>query len=695
MSASLSYFDGMKDKRSKSIKQKQPVKKTITIDFFSPWLMIPSIVILTYLVFSHCRGFEVTNWDDNHYIRELLLIRSLAWDNIAMIFKTKVLLSYNPLVILSLAVDYAVGKNSPGWYHAVNVYLHIINSVLVLLVFRKLGVGARIAALCALLFAIHPMHVESVAWIASRKDVLFTFFFLLSWWAYLWYVPKEGERSVVKNYFLYGLSVLLFACSGFSKIQAVTLPLVLVLSDYLQRKQFSFRDLIDKIPFFLGSIAFGWYAVGSSSLKADKYATPVSFLEKVVYSFQAFGVYVFKCIAPVRQSAIYAFPQDGTSDYLFTLVSGIALAAAMILFVLRYWKKNLLMAFGLLFFMLNIFPTLHLVALNSSLIYERFTYVSYLGLFVCIAALPDVLSSRRAMLAAALTLCVIPLAVLAHQRTAIWKNSYTLWSDVIEKNSRSHEALNNRGAWYNDHGELDKALADFDASLALNPRQPRTYNNRSMIWFYKKDYQRSLQDIDSALSMEPKLAEAWCNRGNAYFDLQQFDTAIYNYSKALEYMPNFPSNYANRGSAYLKKGSYEEALKDYQTAISQAPNDGASWRLEALALAELNRHDEAEAAMQRAVALGQGDAGIMLGNEYLQMGLNAWNNLKKNPEVALDYYLRSAKANPANADAWYNIGGMYYVLKDLSKARENWRKALNLRPDYSDAKLWLERTGGV
>jgi tetratricopeptide (TPR) repeat protein len=676
-------------KPTKSNKKGREAAAQQGTNFFSPIIFLPLLALVTWMVYSQCADFEVTNWDDNHYIREVLLIRSLAWSNIVLMFKTKVLLSYNPLVILSLAIDYALGDNSAGWYHGTNVLFHVINAVLVFVVFRKLLQKDGVAALLAALFALHPMHVESVAWIASRKDVLYTFFFLLSWWLYLLYVQAEAVKT--KRWLYYGLSLLLFLCSGFSKIQAITLPLVLILSDYLRDRRFVVRKAVDKVPFLLGALAFGMYAVSSSTLAADKYAAPVSFGEKVVYSFQAFWLYVVKAVLPFYQSAVYAFPLPGTTDYFIALIGGIILTAVALFFVFRYALRYPWLVFGVLFFLVNIFPTLHIVGLNSSLIYERFSYVSYLGIFIFLIELPAILPAARKSLPVLLWLLLIPFAVLSYQRTSVWKNSLTLWSDVIEKNPRSHEAYNNRGAWFNEHGEIEKARADFDASLALNSRQPRTYNNRSMIWFRKKDYARSLQDIETALALEPKLAEAWCNRGNVYFDLQQYDTAVVYYSKAQELMPNFPSNLTNRGSAYLKLGDYENANADYEKATEQQPDYADAWRLGALAYARRGLHDKARVAAERANALNPRAQPLpQLSGEYYNMAFQAFE--KKLPlDTAVFYLERSALFNPGNPDIWLNLAGIYRQQRQFEKAREYCRKALSIDPNNQQALAFLRQ----
>jgi protein O-mannosyl-transferase len=475
---------------------------------------------------------------------------------------------------------------------------------------------------------------------------------------------------------------------------------VLLLSDYAQSGDWRWKRQLDKLPFLAGAFAFGWYAVSSSSLAADQYAEPVSFLQRVVYSFQAFSLYVTDSVIPFRQSAITPFPTAESGNYLLLLVSGILIATAMLYLVVRHLRSHPAFVFGLLFFMVNIFPTLHVIGLNSSLIYDRFTYLAYIGLFVAIMRSPWPSSWSVNRKTVILAMSAVPFSLLAYQRTLVWKSSLTLWNDVLEKHPRTHEARNNRGASFNEIGQLDRALEDFNASLEVNPNQPRTLNNRSMIWFRKADYTRSLQDAEKALEMEPRLAEAWCNRGNAYFGRQQYDTAILYYNRAIELMPNFPSNYCNRGTAYLKQGDFQKAVEDYLQSISQAPDYVEAWRLLGLAYAELDEHDKAIAAAEKARSLDpRSDSYQVLSKEYLDMGIKAWKSSKDGASeglnAAIAYFEKALAVNPNNADALEELGGMWFMKRDVVKARDFWRKALVIDPKLERARQGLEHTGGI
>ncbi|MBP6333887.1 MAG: hypothetical protein KA444_00340, partial [Bacteroidia bacterium] len=206
------------------------------------WLCL--IIFGTWFVYSSSLNFELTNWDEKHYIYEQSMTRSFNWENIKEMFSKKVLGSYNPLVLMSFAIDNELSSGKASWYHGVNLFFHILNAALLFAVVRMLGFRSMIAGFVALLFAIHPMHVESVAWVASRKDVLMGFFLFSSWCFYLFFKNKN-------NWLMYFAGILFFLLALLSKAQAVTFPFILILSDYLINKSWNWKALYNKIPFFI------------------------------------------------------------------------------------------------------------------------------------------------------------------------------------------------------------------------------------------------------------------------------------------------------------------------------------------------------------------------------------------------------------------------------------------------------------
>ncbi len=671
----------------KGQKGKKALEQNVQKDFSFPasllWMLLLSLV--TYLVYAASLKFELLNWDEKHYIYEQPMTRGLSWENIRTIFSKKVLGSYNPLVMISFAIDHDLSHSKASWYHGMNLFFHLINTLLLFAVARKLGLRVMIAGFIAMLFAIHPMHIESVAWVASRKDVLMGFFLFSSWWFYLHYFK-------VNKWPAYFFSILLFLLALLSKAQAVTFPIILILSDYLLNKSWSWKFFYNKIPYFVLSLVFGIIAISGSTFSADKYAIPLSLIDKISYSFIALWVYSYKLILPIHQSAIYAFPLKGSLEFIMPLV----LSCLMVIFagwyMIRNFKTKPLIVFALLFFLVNTFLTLHLVAVNSSLIYERFTYLSYIGLFFLIAA-PDETANGKKYLPWILAVVCTLFAYLSTQRLQVWKNSVALWTDTLEKNPSSNEAYNNRGDYYNTAGNLDLAFDDFTNSTHVNPKQPNAFNNLAVIWFKRNQLDKALEENQKALDLDPSYSQATSNRGILYFNKGEMDSAIFYYLKALQLLPDYPFALCNLGSVYLKMEMPDSAIYYYRKALELQSNYPDASKYMGLAYFKKGNYSEAEQAMNDAQKMSSSsDAIKVLSSEYLLLASKAFHDGETNK--AIGYCEKSIQFNPQNAEAYYNLGGYYMTLQNLAKTREYWKKALEINPNYKEARDWLDRIGG-
>jgi tetratricopeptide (TPR) repeat protein len=346
----------------------------------------------------------------------------------------------------------------------------------------------------------------------------------------------------------------------------------------------------------------------------------LSFGERIIYSIIAFGVYTYKAVLPVNQVAIYAFTESGSLEYYLQLIFAVSIIGLFTYLIIRFWRTYHLLVFGILFFCINIFLTLHIVAVNSSLIYERFTYVSYIGLFLIAA---HYLLKRKTYFSIIL---ISAFGVLTHARSKVWKDSGTFWTDVIQKNPKSHEALNNRGQYYFDKGDMQKAIADCSQSMIIQPGQPYSYNNRSVTYFHLKEYDKSLADNLQAIAIDSFYFDAVNNRGIIYYGMARYDSAEYWYHKALQLSPHNAGVYKYLAATYLQRG-----------------------------------------------------------HELYKAG---------NADGALNYYLRAAEIQPDNAEAYYNIGGIYLTRQDVARAKEYWRKTLEVNPQHQLAREWLQKIGG-
>jgi len=381
------------------------------------WVIV--IPLLTILAYKSVTDFKLVNWDDKRYVLETEMVRGLTGEHVKQMFTTKVLRSYNPIVLLSFAVDYELAELKPGFSHGVNLLFHVFNALLVFLVMKKLGFRKTASGLIALLFALHPMQVEAVAWIAGRKDMIYGFFFLLAWYFYIDFFRSRKKMA-------YALSLLFFLLSLFSKVQAITLPFVLILTDYMLATPFRWKSLLNKIPFFALSVVFGLVALSGSSMVADLYTTPPTLLDKLNYSIMGFGLYLQKLILPIQQSAVYSFPEAGSAEFIRLMATGIIAIALVVFAVVKTIKKARPVAAGLMFYSVMIAVVLHLVAFNSALIYERFTYLASLGIFISVMNLDLLFPSWSNLKIRSITVIIVLIGIMTSVRTPLRSGSQML-----------------------------------------------------------------------------------------------------------------------------------------------------------------------------------------------------------------------------------------------------------------------------
>lgn len=670
-----------KSKSGESLKVKSsPLNRSFV------WITI--IVVLTAVVYHSVSSFQITNWDDKAYLRETPMIRDLNMQNLKTIFSEKILKSYNPIVLLSFAIDYKFAKYDAAWYHNVNLFFHILNALLVFVCMRKLKFKTMYAGIIALLFSIHPLATEAVAWIAGRKDVVYLFFFLLSWIFYIDYYNSRKRIYVL-------LSLLFFVFSLMSKVQAITLPFILIATDLMLDQKFEFKRLTNKIPYFILSIVFGLIAIsGSGELVADKYAPSLSLFEKLIYSIMAFGVYIVKIVVPFDQSAVYQFPASGSSEFILDLIIGILLTGFLVIGFFLSLKKNPRLAAGLLFFAVAIFPVLHLVAVNSALIYERFVYLADIGLFIALFAFIEKSNLlEKKFVIGTIAICIV-FSALTFARLPVWRNSLSLWTDVITKDNTSSLAYINRGQYYDQNGELDKAFSDFSEAIKLGPENPAGYQNRAVMYFKMKNLKNALSDSKNALRLDSSDVDVLVNHGDIFLNMNEYDSAIFYYKKGISVNNNFAKAYFDCGSAYFKKEDFKSAVEYYQLAIKIIPDYSDAYAYLSLAYINQGNYQAAELAVLSSERYTPNSAARkLLSDELIRLGNRAF--IDKDAGKALRLYEQAAQILPSNAEAYFNQGGIYFSEKNYSKAKENWQKALSVNPEYQDAKMWLERTASM
>jgi len=553
----------IKSQKSESKKQPQPIVYNI---------LLGVILLLTLMVYSNALKNEfLVNWDDDGYILNNPTVQQLNKESVKEIFTSFHMGNYHPLTTLVYALEFKWFKFIPKSYHFINLLFHLLNVGLVYLFIKGLTKKNIVALITCALFALHPMHVESVAWVSELKDVLYTFFFLLSLIFYL-------RFSDNKHFTSYVVSLLLFVLSLLSKSAAVVLPLVLILTDYIQNKKIEIKSLMLKMPFFLLSLLFGIIALKSQDAQAQHLTPDYSAVNSFFVGTYALSVYIFKFFIPLQLSAFYPHPVlNGSSLPLLYYLSPL-LIAAFVYAVFRIVKDKKAVLFGMLFLFVTIVLVLQFFPVGGAIVAERYTYVPYIGLafiFAChFEYVYNKLRDNRAMLTSALAVIVILFSVLSFSRTSVWANGITLFDDVIEKTPDAFYAYHSRGIAYYYAGNYTESLKDYNKAIELNKSYGLTFYNRGLTQMMLKNNKDAQSDFTRTIELIPTHDQAYNDRAIATYNLGQFDDAIKDYSKSIALNPENTKAYYNRGVTWYRLNNKSNACADWQKASQLGLKEG-------------------------------------------------------------------------------------------------------------------------
>lgn len=525
---------------------------------------VVGILILTTLLFVPSLHNGFVNWDDQLYVNKNFLISDL-FGNFYSILTEPVAANYHPLTVFSLALDYSIAGLNPFQYHLTNLILHLITVIVVCQICYRLSDRKwLIAAVAGLLFAIHPMHVEAVAWVSARKELLFSLFYLLAILFYLFYTSSLKKKWLIAC----GIAFLL---SALSKPSAVSLPIALLLVDYLQKRPWAWRLVLEKLPFFLISLLFGFLAIHAQSTAGavGEWST-ITFWQRILMVSHSICLYLIKAIAPFNMSIFYPYPNfsDGVSwTYYF------AFAAIILLFAgLLYFRKNRLLVFSILFFLLNLILVLQLISIGGAKMAERYTYLAYFSIFYLLGwAIWQLFKLGQIYMLLAygiLAITIVCYSVLTYQRIGVWKNGETLWTSAIANDPSAHN-YGARSDYYKNNGAFAKALEDCNQAVRLRPDKYYNFNDRGTTYFKMGQYELAIADFQQALSLHTEDAMVYRNMGSALGALGRYEESLFYFNKALELDPELTEALADRGSLHIYFKNYEQALNDYNQAIEK------------------------------------------------------------------------------------------------------------------------------
>jgi Tfp pilus assembly protein PilF len=536
------------------------------------------IIVLSSICYSQVLNHDFVNFDDDGYVYENYHVKNgLTINGIKYAFTTTFTGNFIPLTWLSHMLDTELFGLSPGGHHFTNLFFHILNSIL-LFFFLKVNTRSEwLSLIVALLFVAHPLHVESVVWISERKDVLSTFWGLLS----LIYYCKYARQPKPAHYVL---AMLFFVCSLLSKPMLVTLPIIFCLLDFwpLLRVSslfefFRFRInsaiIFEKVPFFIVAIFFSVVALYSqASVGAINSLAGLPLHLRLVNALNAYANYIYKTIWPVNLAVIY--PYEYRIDLFQFIINSLFLIVATGIAV-YFRKKNRFFLFCWLWFIITLLPVIGLIQVGSQALADRYMYFPLIGLLIGIIWAFDSLSANlrvgKKVSSFGIIVFLLILTFLTIHQVTVWKNNDTLWKHTISVTQENWLAHLNYGDFLFQKGELDAAIDQYEKSLKIKPNFAIAYNDIGVVMAQKNQLDDAIFFYEKALEFKIDMPMAWVNLANAYFKKGLMSESLAYYKKAIFYDLNFTSAYCGIGAVMAGVGESEKALKAFNMAHAIDP----------------------------------------------------------------------------------------------------------------------------
>ena len=578
-------------------------------------------ILLAVLAYSKLFSAHFISWDDGDVLTNN---KAVHYFDIKAFFTNYYVGNYAPLTMIGFAFDWLIFKGNAAGHHAVNIIFHLINSCLVYYLTNLLFKNRLKGLLCAIIFCFHPLQVETVAWVSAKNNLLYGLFFLMGMIYYSKYIVEKQIKH-------YRYTLVCFVLSVLSKPSAICFPLVLPLIDYLLHHKINFKSLIfNKIPFFLIALAFGITTIYTRT--EDKFINQnhaFAIHERIGYAGYALLQYLCKFFAPFNLSVIYPYPQAKIMSIL------IGYFVVTILAIIGYWlfvSKRKFILFGLLFFITNLLLVLQFIPFGEVLTADRYMYLPILGVSF---ALLSLLSFKELTFKIFATLLVLFLGSLTFMRSSVWKNSITLYSDILNKYPHSFVALNslgaeymlnqnydmalqylkaainentnyykgyyNRGLLFAQTGRMKDALNDFDKAIALK-QYSKAYVARANVFYTLKKFDKAIEDAETVLKLEPTNFKANYVLANCYDDLNQLDKALSLYNKVIISDSENPLYYLRRAILYGKQQNMSSCLKDLDICTELNPDFAEAYYWKGVAKVNLKQNPCEE--FKKAVALG-------------------------------------------------------------------------------------------
>jgi len=637
------------------------------------------ILAATFCAFLPSLNNGFVNWDDDVFIIDNSLIKEFSWSNIGKIISSPHQDVYKPVVFLGIALEYHFFKLDPFYYHLVNLIFHLVNSLLVFWLIFLISGSLGVSFITGLLFGIHPLHVQSVAWAFQFKDMLYGFFFLWALILYLYY-----RKSGLRRY--YYLALASFVLSLFSKPMGLAFPFVLLCIDYLQKRKVTPGVFLEKIPFALFSFGIAMASFTFSDLSVNsRWADPKAFL---LIPYQL-AHYLKNTFFPLKLSSFYpAVTKLEVFQAPFNYISPLLLTclALTVIFSKKYTRKII---FGSLFLLLLLFPVLVSHTYEAAYpVADHFMYLALIGIAYIFAEGFSWFYRKKAAASPALKIILIALFLfvtailsgLTWKRCQVWKDSLTLWNDVLKNYPVIGTAYINRGQVFLDKKEYGLAASDFERAAALEPDAPEPYIDLCALYIMRKEYTRAIELCNSRIAGGAgQEAKIYLNLGMAYNGLGETQEARAALNKALALDPDYLDVYYGLAEIYLKEGDIKKAMDCYEQVIAKDPYSPNTYNHLAGMQMKLGNHQEVIKLSRKILEFEpqSSQAYCNLGSAYGSLGdFNA----------SIGYSLQALKLDPGLALAHSNLAVAYFYTGQYGLAIEHCDKAVKLgaavNPDF-------------
>lgn len=638
------------------------------------------LIVATLGVFWQVRSHDFLNYDDDVYVSENSQVQEgFTRKSVIWAFTSGYASNWHPLTWLSHMLDCQLFGLNPGGHHLTNLMLHLANTLLLFLLLNRMTSSLYRSALVAALFALHPLHVESVAWVAERKDVLSTLFWMLTMWTYLLYVehPRLGR---------YLLTLVVFTLGLMAKPMLVTLPCVLLLLDYwpLDRlalrqpedsinsgaqkglssspqRSFLLRLFWEKVPFFVlaaVSSAVTFLVQQSSGAVKSVESFPLSI--RIANGLVSYVSYIYKMIWPQHLAVFY--PHQGSSLPMWLAGAAGLLLLGISVAVMRAGRRHPYLAVGWLWYLGTLVPVIGLVQVGLQEMADRYTYVPLIGLFIMIAwGIPELTRGwryGRVVLRMAAGSLLAVLMVCTWMQLRHWRNNETLFKHALNTTANNFLAHDSLGNTLAQQGKIGEAIDHYSAALRIKPDYMNSHTNLGIALLQRGDVEQAITHFSAVLRYQSDSPEAHNNLGLAVARQGYVDRAIDHYFTAIRLKPDYPQAHNNLGNALASQGKFDQAISHYSEALRIKPEDAGAHSNLANVLASQGRFKE-----------------------------------------AIDHYSQALQIKPDNFEAHNNLGVVLADQGKLDEAIDHYSEALRIRPDYANAHndlaVALEKQGRI